>query len=150
MSSTYADLCRDLSREFGAEHIETLADEGFIEIEGVAVALDADDEDKPTTLTCYVDLGEVGEGNRLDLLQNVLSTNLELVGTPYGSIGLDEETDHLVLSRTVAWGAGPASSAVMAMLRTLAQFAADFRVHSGNSGEAKSAGAEYSMALMRG
>lgn len=76
----YRDLCRSASVSLGLENLDQLANEGFLEKDGIRVALFFDEEIVADRLFCYVDLGPIKEQVRLEVFERLLTLNL-LSGT---------------------------------------------------------------------
>jgi hypothetical protein len=92
----FQDLCRESSRLLQLADVEQLASSGRIELGGHAIGAfyDADEDD---AIHCFVDLGLAPQQDRMHTLERLLALNLEL-GRMHGeSLGLDEQSGHIVL-----------------------------------------------------
>ncbi len=76
----YRGLCREASSALALPDHESLATEGFLELNGVRIALFFDDELITDRIFCYVDLGPVEEEKRVRVFEQLLMLNL-LSGT---------------------------------------------------------------------
>jgi hypothetical protein len=76
----YRELCRSASVSLGLEDPDMLANEGYMEKDGVRLALFFDDEIVSDRLICYVDLGPIAEETRTKVFERLLTLNL-LSGT---------------------------------------------------------------------
>jgi len=121
----FSDLCRALSHELGEPDVEALEREGYVIVDGVAVGMVTGAT--PQSLDFIIDLGEVGEDGRAEILEEALCINLGLDGREHAVLGLDDETDHLVLTRTVSWPTEPDARNVADLLRRCAALSIDFR-----------------------
>jgi hypothetical protein len=126
MTIELADLCRDLGREFPEADFDELVKDAVLEVDGVAMALDADDDSAVENLTLFVDIGAVNPERKLDVLSRALAFNLSEESEEHGVIGLDEEANHLVLTNTLSWPADATAAELARVLRELAEFANDF------------------------
>jgi len=124
-SSDFSDLCRALSHELGEPDVEALERESYVIVDGIAIGMTTGAA--PQSVDVVVDLGEVGEDGRAEILEEALCINLALDGREHAVLGLDDETDHLVLTRTVSWTTGPDAREVAGLLRRCAALSIDFR-----------------------
>lgn len=76
----YRELCRATSVALELEDLERLGNEGFLEKDGIRVALFFDEEIVSDRLFCYVDLGPIAEEVRAKAFERLLTLNL-LSGT---------------------------------------------------------------------
>jgi hypothetical protein len=76
----YRELCREASASLALPDHESLATEGFLDLNGVRIALFFDEELITDRIFCYVDLGPVEEGERDRIFEKLLMLNL-LSGT---------------------------------------------------------------------
>ncbi len=76
----YKELCRATSASLNLDDLEQLGNEGFLEKDGIRVALFFDEEIVADRLFCYVDLGPIEEEFRLLAYERLLTLNL-LSGT---------------------------------------------------------------------
>jgi hypothetical protein len=127
VNAQFRELCRDLSREFNAQDIDELSDDGYIEVDGVALGIDLHGGDPPNRLTFRVDLGPIDPEHRMQVLEEALAINLSSSDSCHGLIGLDSELDHLLLVRSFDYVPGVELSVMAAAMRQLAQFSRDFQ-----------------------
>lgn len=76
----YKELCRAASVSLGLDDPDRLGNDGFLEKDGIRIALFFDPEIVNDRLFCYVDLGPVEEELRLLAYERLLTLNL-LSGT---------------------------------------------------------------------
>jgi hypothetical protein len=76
----YRELCRAASHSLNLEDLEQLGNEGFLEKEGIRIALIFDEDIVSDRLFCYVDLGPITDECRIRTFERLLMLNL-LSGT---------------------------------------------------------------------
>jgi hypothetical protein len=76
----FKELCRAASASLDLEDLDQLGNQGFMEKEGIRIALFFDEEIIADRLFCYVDLGPITEDLRLSVYERLLTLNL-LSGT---------------------------------------------------------------------
>lgn len=76
----YLDLCRSASVALQLDDLDRLGNEGYLEKDGIRVALFFDEEIVSDRLFCYVDLGPIAEDVRTKVFERLLTLNL-LSGT---------------------------------------------------------------------
>jgi hypothetical protein len=121
-----ADLCRGLSREFPEADVDELVEEAVLEVDGVAMALEADDESAVGELTCFVDMGAVDSAYKAHVLERALAFNLSDESDTHGVMALDDEIGHLLLVSRIAWQAKTTVADLALDLRRLARLKSDF------------------------
>jgi hypothetical protein len=126
VTTQLADLCRGLTREFPEANFDSLVEDAVLEVDGVAMGIDADDESAVENLTLFVDIGAVNPERKLDVLARARAFNLSGESEDHGVIDLDEEDNHLVLTNTLSWPAVATAAELARVLRQLAGFANDF------------------------
>jgi hypothetical protein len=97
----FGSLCRDACQALGIADQDALAEMGQINIDGVDVGLVFDEED-PSRLFCYVDLGDSSElataPDPVSIYKDMLSLNLLKGSKIDGVIGWDPSSDRFVLA----------------------------------------------------
>ena len=76
----YRDLCRSASVSLGLDNLDQLANDGFMEKDGIRIAVFFDEEIVSDRIFCYVDLGPIAEEGRTRTFERLLTLNL-LSGT---------------------------------------------------------------------
>ena len=76
----YKELCRSASLHLGLEDPDILASQGYMEKDGIRLALFFDDEIISDRLICYVDLGPIADEHKTKIFERLLTLNL-LSGT---------------------------------------------------------------------
>lgn len=76
----YLELCRATSVALQLDDLDRLGNEGYLEKDGIRVALFFDEEIVSDRLFCYVDLGPIAEDIRTKVFERLLTLNL-LSGT---------------------------------------------------------------------
>ena len=76
----YRELCRSTSVHLGLDDPDRLANEGFMEKNGIRIALFFDEEIISDRIFCYVDLGPIADEGRTRIFERLLTLNL-LSGT---------------------------------------------------------------------
>jgi len=76
----YKELCRSASLHLGLKDPDMLASQGYMEKDGVRLALFFDDEIVSDRLICYVDLGPIADDLKTKVFERLLTLNL-LSGT---------------------------------------------------------------------
>jgi hypothetical protein len=127
MDQHFIETCRSLSREFDAPDIDELATDGYIEVEGIGLGLELAEERSPMRLTFRVDLGAVDDRLRTETLEEALAINLCSGDSGHGSIGWDEDSDHLVLMRSFDWEPELEVQVIAEAMRRLARYSGEFR-----------------------
>jgi hypothetical protein len=126
MNQTFTDLCRDLGRELPDADFDELLKDACLEMDGVAIALDADDEANVGMLSFFVDIGAVDAARKAEWLRQALSFNLSDESDEHGVLGLDDGTGHLVLVSSMEWPSGSTVAQLVEQLRGLVRFRKDF------------------------
>jgi len=85
----YRSLCREVSSALQQPDIESLGEDGHIEIDGVDIALFFDEDVNPDMLFCYVDMGPVPEAARTEIYGQLLTMNLLSGAKTNGVYSLD-------------------------------------------------------------
>ncbi len=76
----YRELCRAASVALSLEDPDLLGNEGYLEKNGIRIALFFDEEIISDRIFCYVDLGPIEEAARTKIFERLLTLNL-LSGT---------------------------------------------------------------------
>jgi hypothetical protein len=93
----YQDLCRDICRELDLSNIAALAETGNVEIDGIKLFTHFDPQTDATSIYCYVDIAGITNIWDVEILKNILKTNLTLDGANSETLGLNDSGDRLYL-----------------------------------------------------
>lgn len=94
----FRELCRGASRALGLSEADALFDGNDVYVDGVKVGSFHEEAEDPEGIYCYADLGSIGPlANPAELMAEVLAVNLTLDGQRGEVIGLERDSQHLVL-----------------------------------------------------
>lgn len=94
----FRELCRGTSRALGLGESDALFDGRDLYVDGVKIGTFHEETQDPDGIFCYVDLGPIGpHANPVALMAEILALNLALDGERGEVIGLERESQHLVL-----------------------------------------------------
>ncbi len=94
--ASFEQLCRDTATALNHPEPDVLVSRQQITINGIDIGIFFDEFDAADRIVCYIDIGEVPEGGREEILARMLAINL-LTGTKTAGVyGLDPQRDHIV------------------------------------------------------
>jgi hypothetical protein len=94
--ASFQRLCRDACIELNQPDVDALATHHQITVDGVEIGLFFDALDIKDRLVCYIDIGDVPDLDREEILERILAINL-LSGTKTSGVyGLDRERDRII------------------------------------------------------
>jgi hypothetical protein len=85
----FRSLCRKISGALQQPDVESLGEQGHIEIDGVDITLFFDELVDPDILFCYVDMGPVAAVSRAGVYEQLLTMNLLSGARTNGVYALD-------------------------------------------------------------
>ncbi len=92
----FVSLCRDVSLLLELPDPDRLGNEGFLEHEGIRLALFHDPEIVDDRLFCYVDIGPVNEASRQRIFERLLMLNLLSGSKTSGVYALDPGSGNVI------------------------------------------------------
>ncbi len=92
----FAQLCRDTCVVLNLSDPESLASRHQIEINGIDIGLFYDEDEAGDRLICYIDIGELPEFDREEIIERLLALNLLTGSKTSGVYGLDRQRNRVI------------------------------------------------------
>lgn len=119
----FTDLCQTLAASLPVPDSGAMSEPGEFFVDGYRFGLFFDPE--RDRMDCYLDLGFIDEGKRLEVFGRLLELNLEVDGLHGEAIGFDGDTGHLVLRSAIRTEFGCEADQLRQLFAEYAEFADD-------------------------
>lgn len=94
--ASFQRLCRDTCIELNQPDINALATHQQITIDGVEIGVFFDSLDIKDRIVCYIDIGDIPDLDREEILERILAINLLSGAKTSGVYGLDRSSDRVI------------------------------------------------------
>lgn len=124
----FLELCRDTSVLLGFEDPDAMGEEGEFSLDGVEMSLmleDTAEDEEAEGADLLIDMGEVEDSR--EVYEKMLSMNLAMDPANQGSLGLDVESRHAVMTAKIPLDTGIDAESLADLLRQFAEWTHRFR-----------------------